>query len=232
MDCSPPGSSVHGNSPGKNTGVGYHALLQGVFPTQGLNPGLLHFGWILYCLSHQGSPLNDSFQFSCSVMSDSATLWVAALQASLPSPTPGAYAGSCPASQWCHPTISSSAIPFSSCLQYFPALGSFLMGQFFASGGQSIGASASASVLPKNIQDWFLLGWTGLIPLQSKGLSRVLTQWFKHCMFHQKRGICSLDMKEMSSVSRSVVSDSVTPWTVTHQAPLSMEFTRQENWRR
>ena len=80
-----------------------------------------------------------------------------------PSPTPRACPNSCPLSQWCHPTISSSVIPFSSCLQSFPASGSFQMSQFFISGGQSIGVSASASVLPVNIQDWFPLGWTGLI---------------------------------------------------------------------
>ena len=82
-----------------------------------------------------------------------------------PSPTPGACSNSCPSSQWCHPTISSSVIPFSSCLQSFPASRSFQMSQLFASGGQRIGVSASTSVLPMNIQDWFPLGWTGLIPL-------------------------------------------------------------------
>ena len=90
-----------------------------------------------------------------------------------PSPTPRVYSNSCPLSQWCHPTISSSVVPFSSCLQSFPASGSFQMSQFFASGGQSIGVSALASVLPMNIQDWFPLGWTGWISLQSKGLSRI-----------------------------------------------------------
>ena len=84
------------------------------------------------------------------------------------SPTPGAYSNSYPSSQWCHPTISSSVIPFSSCLQ------SFLISQFFTSGGPSMGTSASASVLPMNIQDWFPLGWTGWISLQSKGLSSLL----------------------------------------------------------
>ena len=92
-----------------------------------------------------------------------------------PLPTPGACSNSCPSSQWCHPTNSSSVIPFSSCLQSFPASGSFQMSQFFASGGQSIGASASASVLPMNIKHWFPLGWTGWISLQSKGLSRVFS---------------------------------------------------------
>ena len=92
-----------------------------------------------------------------------------------PSPTPKAYSNSCPSSQWCHPTISSSVIPFSSHLPSFPASGSFQMNQFFASGSQSIGASASASVLPMNIQDWSPLEWTGWISLQSKGLSRVFS---------------------------------------------------------
>ena len=92
-----------------------------------------------------------------------------------PSPTPRACSNSCPWSQWCHPTISSSVIPFSSCLQSFPASGSFPVSQFFASGGQSTGASASTSVLPMNIQDWFPLGFTGLISLQSKRLSRIFS---------------------------------------------------------
>ena len=92
-----------------------------------------------------------------------------------PSPTPEACSNSRLLSRWCHPTISSSVVPFSSCLQPFPASGSFPMSQFFVSGGQSIGASTSASVLPKNIKDWSPLGWTGWISLQSKGLSRVLS---------------------------------------------------------
>ena len=92
-----------------------------------------------------------------------------------PSPTPRVHPNSCPLSRWCHPTISSSVVPFSSCSQSFPASGSFQMSQFFASGGQSIGVSASTSVLPMNIQDWSPLGWTGWISLQSKGLSRVFS---------------------------------------------------------
>ena len=92
-----------------------------------------------------------------------------------PSPTPEVYSNSCPLSRWCHPTISSSVVPFFSHLQSFPAPGSFLVSQFFTSGGQSIGVSASTSVLPMNIQDWFPLGWTGWISLQSKGLSRVFS---------------------------------------------------------
>ena len=104
------------------------------------------------------------FQFSHSVVSDS--LWPPGLQHDrlpCPSPTPGAYSNSCPLSQWCHPTISSSDFPFSSRLQSFPASGSFPMSQFFTSSSQSIGVSASASVLPMNIQDWFPLGWTGSV---------------------------------------------------------------------
>ena len=92
-----------------------------------------------------------------------------------PSPTPRVYSDSCSLSQWCHPTISSSVIPFSSCLQSFPASGTFQMSQFFVSGGQSNGVSASSSALPMNIQDWFPLGWTDWISLQSKGLSRVFS---------------------------------------------------------
>ena len=117
-----------------------------------------------------------SVQFSCSVVSHSS--WPHGLQhtrSSCPSPTPGVYSNSCPLSWWCHPTIPSSVVPFSSCLQSFPASGSFQMSQFFASGGQSIGVSASASVLPMNIQDWSPLGWTGWISLQSKGLSRIFS---------------------------------------------------------
>ena len=87
-----------------------------------------------------------------------------------PSPTPGVHPNPCPLSQWCHPTISSSIVPFSSCPQSFPVSGSFQMNQLFASGSQSIGVSASAAVLPMNIQDWFPLGQTGWISLQSKGL--------------------------------------------------------------
>ena len=117
-----------------------------------------------------------SVQFSRSVMSDS--LWPHGLQHTklpCPSSTPRPYSNSCPSSQWCHPIISSSVVPFSSCLQSFPALGSFPMSQFFTSGVQSFGVSASASVLPMNIQGWFPLGWTGWISLQSKGFSRVFS---------------------------------------------------------
>ena len=92
------------------------------------------------------------------------------------SPTPGVHPNPCALNRWCHPTISSSVIHFSSCPQSFPALGSFPVSQLFASGGQSIGVSASASVLPMNTKDWSPLGWTGWISLQSKGLSRVFSK--------------------------------------------------------
>ena len=108
-----------------------------------------------------------------------------------PSPSPKAYSNSCPLSWWCHPTISSSVVPFS-CLQSFPAAGSFLMSQLFASGGQSIGASASASVPPMNIQGWFPLGLTGLISLQSKDLYR----FFNIKIFWQYSYTCWLQKKQ------------------------------------
>ena len=117
--------------------------------------------------------LNVSVQFSCSIVSDS--LWPHELQHArppCPSPTPEVHSNTCPSSRWCHPTTSSSVVPFYSCPQSLPASGSFLMNWFFASGGQSIGVSASTSVLTKNTQDWSPLGWTAWISLQSKGLAR------------------------------------------------------------
>ena len=117
--------------------------------------------------------LKSISQFSRSVISQS--LQPHGLQHTwlpCPLPIPGACSNSCPSSQWCHPTISSSVIPFSSCLQSFPESGSFQMSRFFTSAGQTIGVSASASVLP---MDWSPLGWTGWISLQSKGLSRVFS---------------------------------------------------------
>ena len=101
--------------------------------------------------------------------------WLQQARPPCPSPTLGVYPNSCPSSQWCNPTISSSVFPFSSCLQSFTASGSFQMSQLFTSGGQRIGVSASASVLPMNNQDWSPLRWTGWISLQSKGLSRVFS---------------------------------------------------------
>ena len=119
---------------------------------------------------------NPAVQFLHSVMSNS--LWPHGLQYArlhCPSPTPEACSNSCPSSGWCHPTVSSSSIPFSSCLQSFPTSGDFPVSQSFASGGQSIGVLASASVLPMNIRDWFPLGLMGFISLQSKELSRVFS---------------------------------------------------------
>ena len=121
------------------------------------------------------------------------TPWIAARQAPRPSTTPGVHSNSCPSSRWCHPTISSSVVPFSSCPQSLPASGSFPMGQLFTSGGQSIGVSASASVLPMSTQDWSPLGWTGWISLQSKGPSRVFsnTTVQKHPFFSAQLSLWS-----------------------------------------
>ena len=110
----------------------------------------------------------SSVQFSHSVVSYSATPWITACQASLSITNSGVHSNSCPSSWWCHPAISSSVIPFSSCPQSLPTSGSFPMSQLFAWGGQSIGVSASASALPVNTQVWSPLGWTGWISLQSK----------------------------------------------------------------
>ena len=128
------------------------------------------------CSDFWSNSLKIFTQFSCSVVSDSLRpLGLQHARLPCPSPTPGAYSNSCPLSLWRHPTISSSVIPFSSHHQSFPASGSFQKNQFFALGGQSIGISTSASVLPMNIQDWFPLGWTGWISLLSEGLSRVFS---------------------------------------------------------
>ena len=157
------------NFPGKNTGVGCHFLLQGIFPTQGSNSCLLHL------LHGQVNPLlvSQSVQLlSCVQLCD-------AMDCSMPGfPVHHQLlelAQTRPLSRWCHPTISSSVVPFSSRLQSFPASWSFPMSQLFTSGSQSIRVSASASVLPMNIQDWFPLGLTSLISLQSKELSRVFS---------------------------------------------------------
>ena len=166
----------------------------------------------------------SSVQFSRSVVSDS--LWPHEPQHTrppCPSPTPGVQPNSCPLSQWWHPTISSSVVPFSSCPQSFPASGSFQMSQLFTSGGQSIGVSASTLVLPTNTQDWSALGWTGWISLQSKGLSRVFssTTVQKHQFFCTS--ICPCVLSHFSHVWFRV-----TLWTVACQAPLSVGFSRQE----
>ena len=164
----------------------------------------------------------SSIQFSRSVVSNclqprglqhARLLW--------PSPTLGVYSNSCPSSQWCHPTISSSVVPFSSCLPSFPPSGSFQMSQLFTSGGRSTGASASASVLPMNIQDWFPLGWTGWISLQSKGLSRVFsnTTVQKHQFFSIQPSLQSNSHIHTSggknigvSVSTSVLPMNIQDW--------------------
>ena len=122
----------------------------------------------------------------CSVAKSCLTLWLHLLQhARLPCPSlsPGACSDSCPLSQWCYLTISSSATPFSSCLQSFPASGSFPISRLFPSGGQGLELPASASFLPMNIQGWFPLGFTGLISLQSKGLSRVFSTTVRRHQF-------------------------------------------------
>ena len=117
-----------------------------------------------------------SVQFSCSVVSKSLRPHEPQhARPPCPSPTPRVHPNPCPLSQWCHPIIPSSVIPFSSCPRYFPASGSFPMSQLFESGGQRIGVSASTSVFPINIHDWFPWGWTGWISFQSKGLSRVFS---------------------------------------------------------
>ena len=133
--------------------------------------------------------LHTSVQFSCSVMSNSLRPHeLEHARPPCPSPTPRAYSNSCPLSRWCHPTISSSVVPFSSCLQSFPASGSFPMSQFFTSGGQTIGVSTSASVLPMNIQDWCPLGWTGDL-LVVQGTLKSLLQ------HHSCKSLCSIKKK-------------------------------------
>ena len=152
-----------------------------------------------------------------------------------PSPTPRAYSNSCPSSQWCHPTISSSVIPFSSCLQSFPATGSFQISQFLASGGQSIGVSASPSVLPMNIQ-WIPKRYVLFILFhfseeEIEAQSHLVHKWQG---WHQSSSLSkSKDTTVLSVVywnSLSCVQLSSIPCTVTLQAPLFMEFSRQEHW--
>ena len=139
--------------------------------------------------------LLNTVQFSCSVVSDSLRPHgLQHVRPPCPSPTLRVYSNSCPLSQWCHPTISSSFIPFS-CLQSFPASGAFPMSQFFTLGSQSIGVSASASLFPMNIQDSFLLGWTHWISLQSKGLSRV----FSNTTIQKHQFVCAQLYSQSSS---------------------------------
>ena len=157
-----------------------------------------------------------TFQFSCSVMSNS--LQPRGLQHArlpCPSPTPGVHPNPCPSSQWCHPTISSSVVPSSSCPQSFPASRSFQMSQLFTSGGQSIGVSASTSVLPINTQDRSPLGWTGWISLQSKGLSRVfsITTVQKHQFFGAQLSSQFNSHIHSAQNSPSQTSTVCEPWT-------------------
>ena len=153
-----------------------HFLLQGIFLTRGLNPGLPHFRQTLYRLSYQGSPGVCSVQFSRSVVSDSLRTHESQhARPPCPSPSPGVHSDSRPTSRWCHPAISSSVVPFSSCPQSLPASETFPMSQLFAWGGQSTGVSALASFFPKKSQSWSPLEWTGWSSLQSKGLSRVFS---------------------------------------------------------
>ena len=136
-----------------------------------------HCRQIVYHLSHHRSPkYHGSVQFSCSVVSNSLGLHgLQHTRPPCPSPTPAVYSNSCPLSQWCHPAISSSVIPFPSCPLSLPASESFPMSQLFAWGGQSTGASALASFLPRKFQGWSPSEWTSWISLQSKGLSRVFS---------------------------------------------------------
>ena len=173
--------------PGKYTYIFIHASVKahlGCFCVLAIvNSAIINTGMhiafqIIACSRYmpRGGIVGSFVQFTHSVTSDS--LWPQGLQHArfpCPSPTLWAYSNSHPLSRWCYPTISSSFFPFSSCLQSFPASGSYQMSQFFISGDLSIGVSASASVLPMNIQDWFPLGLTGWISLQSKELSRVFS---------------------------------------------------------
>ena len=171
MNCSPPGSPVHGGFSRQEYWSGLPCLPPGDLPDPGIKPEfLMSPAWQMGSL-----PLvpPQSVQ-SLSRVWLFGTQWTAARQASLSITNSQSYSNSCLLSRWCHPPISSSVIPFS-CLQSFPASGSFWMSQFFTSGGHSTGVSASTSVLPMNIQDWFPLRWTGWISLQSKGLSRVFS---------------------------------------------------------
>ena len=157
----------------------------------------------------------------------SNSLWPHGLQHArlpCPSPTPGACSNSCPSSQWCHRTISSSLVPFSSHPQSFPASGSFSVSQIFTSGGQRIGASASASVLPMNIQDWFPLGWTGLISLQSKRLSRVFSN--TTVQKHQFFGTLPSLWSNSHSIHDYWKNHSLTLWTFVGKVMLSKILSR------
>ena len=145
---------------------------------------------------------NSSVQFSRSVMSNSLRPYESQhTRPPCPSPTPGVHSDSCSSSQWCHPAISSSVVPFSSCPKSLPASGYFPMSQLFTWGGQSIGISASASVFPMNTQDWSPLGMTGLISLQSKGFSRVFSNTIV-----QKHQFLSAQLSSQSNAGKKTLS--------------------------
>ena len=156
--------------------------------------------------------ISSSVQFSCSVVSNS--LQPCGLQHArlpCPSPTPEAGSNSCPSSQWCHPTISSFVVSFSSCPQSFPASGSFQISQLFASGGQSIEASASASDLPMNIRIWFLLGLTGWISLQSKGSKRYLQHHSSKASILQRSAFFTVQLSHPYMTTGKTIA--LTRWT-------------------
>ena len=185
MNCSQTGSSVHGDSPGRNTEVGCHNLLQGIPNTEMESASLMSFALKDEFFTTSATWKAPKWSLSCSVMSDSLQPHESQhARPSCPSPTPGVDPNSCPSSQWCHPAISSSVVPFSSCPQSLPASGSFLMSQLFT-WGQSTGVSVLASFLPKKSQGWSSLGWTCWISLQSKRLSTVFsnTTVQKHQVF-------------------------------------------------
>ena len=171
MDCSKPDSSINGIFQAR-------ILAWVVISFSRISSWLRDWAWVSHIVGRDITITVQfsSVQFSRSVVSDSLRPHESQhARPPCPSPTPGVHSNSCPSSRWCYPAISSSVIPFSSCPQSLPALGSFPMNQLFAWGGQSTGASALASVLPVNIQGWSPSEWTGWISLQSKGLSRVFS---------------------------------------------------------
>ena len=182
MDCKPTRLLCPGGFfPRQGPGMGCHFLLQGIFPTQGPNPHilcLLHWQVNALPLSHLVDLIIRFLHFS----SVTQSCWTLCdpINSRPPFPAARVYPNPCPLIQWCHPTISSSVIPFSSCPQSFPASESSQMSQLFPSGSQSIGISSSASVLPRKTQAWSTLGWTGWISLQSQGLSKVFSNTTVH----------------------------------------------------
>ena len=218
------------NFPSKNIGSSCHFLFQRIYVTQGLNPTLLHLlHWQADCLalSYWESP--EKLCCCCCSVTQSCPTLCDPTDCSTPgfpvcsSPSLGVCSNSCPLSWWCHPTISSSVVPFSSCPQSFPVLGSFLMSHLCASGGQSTrtSASVSASVLPVNFQDWFPLGLTGLISLLSKGLSSIFsnTTVQKHQFFSAQPSLWSNSHIHTVQFSHSVMSDSLQPHELQHARP-------------